>query len=125
MERDHRMADAFSQQELDGKLAQYSITSPAGNAIGPCFAMNLMFQTNIGPEGGNTGYLRPETAQGMFLNFPRLLAYNNGSIPFSATQIGKAYRNEIAPRNGLLRVREFTMAEIEHFVNPNDKVTSY
>lgn len=53
-----------------------------------------------------------------------LLYYNGGKLPFAAAQIGQSYRNEISPRAGLLRVREFTQAEIEHFVNPDDKVTS-
>ncbi len=75
-----------------------------------------MFGTKIGPSGALTGFLRPETAQGLFVNFKRLLDYNNGRVPFAAAQIGLGFRNEIAPKNGLLRVREFTMAEIEHFV---------
>lgn len=67
------------------------------------------------------GYLRPETAQGIFVNFRDLLYYNGGKLPFAAAQIGNSYRNEISPRAGLLRVREFTQAEIEHFVNGDDK----
>lgn len=55
------------------------------------------------------------------MNFKRLLDYNHGRLPFAAAQIGNAFRNEIAPRSGLLRVREFTMAEIEHFFDPNEK----
>jgi len=66
-------------------------------------------------------FLRPETAQGHFLNFSRLLDYNNGRVPFASAQIGRSFRNEISPRAGLLRVREFTMAEIEHFVDPENK----
>lgn len=66
-------------------------------------------------------YLRPETAQGQFVNFKKLLDYNNERMPFASAQIGKSFRNEISPRSGLLRVREFTMAEIEHFVNPKYK----
>ena len=66
-------------------------------------------------------YLRPETAQGHFINFGRLLDFNNGKVPFASAQIGKSFRNEIAPRQGLLRVREFVMAEIEHFVDPTKK----
>ncbi|KAG7249447.1 hypothetical protein CRUP_016878, partial [Coryphaenoides rupestris] len=81
-----------------------------------------MFQTSIGPAGNMPGYLRPETAQGMFLNFKRLLEFNQGKLPFGAAQIGNSFRNEISPRSGLIRVREFTMAEIEHFVDPTDKV---
>jgi glycyl-tRNA synthetase len=66
-------------------------------------------------------YLRPETAQGHFLNFLRLLEFSNNRLPFASAQIGRSFRNEISPRAGLLRVREFTMAEIEHFVDPKDK----
>ena len=65
--------------------------------------------------------MRPETAQGIFVNFKRLLEFNNGKLPFAGAQIGKAFRNEISPRSGLLRVREFEMAEIEHFVDPDKK----
>ena len=63
-------------------------------------------------------YLRPETAQGQFLNFSKLLEFNQQQMPFASASIGKSYRNEISPRSGLLRVREFLMAEIEHFVDP-------
>ena len=92
-----------------------------GNALSPAVPFNLMFDTQIGPTGLQKGYLRPETAQGIFINFRRLIEYNNGRTPFAAAQIGLGFRNEISPRQGLLRVREFTMAEIEHFVDPNDK----
>ncbi|MPC33173.1 Glycine--tRNA ligase [Portunus trituberculatus] len=71
--------------------------------------------------GNLKGFLRPETAQGIFVNFKRLLEYNQGKLPFACAQVGNAYRNEISPRSGLLRVREFTMAEIEHFCDPDDK----
>jgi glycyl-tRNA synthetase len=80
-----------------------------------------MFQTSIGPGGNIKGFLRPETAQGIFVNFQRLLQFNQGRLPFAAAQIGKSFRNEISPRSGLIRVREFDMAEIEHFLDPNDK----
>ncbi|KAK2973835.1 hypothetical protein RJ640_011763 [Escallonia rubra] len=65
--------------------------------------------------------MRPETAQGIFVNFKDLHYYNGSKLPFAAAQIGQAFRNEISPRQGLLRVREFTLAEIEHFVDPEDK----
>ncbi len=65
--------------------------------------------------------MRPETAQGHFLNFSRLLEFNNRRVPFASAQIGRSFRNEISPRAGLLRVREFTMAEIEHYVDPENK----
>lgn len=81
---------------------------------------NLMFSTNIGPGDSQRGYLRPETAQGIFVEFPRLKDYARRQLPFAITQIGKAYRNEISPRKGLVRVREFTQAELEHFIDPKE-----
>jgi glycyl-tRNA synthetase len=77
-----------------------------------------MFKTTLGPNSASPGYLRPETAQGQFLNFKKLLEYNQNTMPFASASIGKSFRNEISPRSGLLRVREFLMAEIEHFVDP-------
>ncbi|MBP2132139.1 glycyl-tRNA synthetase [Methanomicrobium sp. W14] len=82
---------------------------------------NLMFHTTIGPGSQRTGYLRPETAQGIFTDFTRLLRFYREKLPFGAVQIGKSYRNEISPRQGMIRLREFTQAEAEIFVNPNDK----
>eukprot|EP01034_Spumella_vulgaris_P024438 gene24438-30784_t len=118
-----RQADAFSADELHDMLLKYNVKSPANgvNSLTRPFPFNLMFKTTIGPEGTSVGFLRPETAQGLFVNFRRLLDYNQQKMPFAAAQIGLGFRNEISPRNGLLRVREFCMAEIEHFVNPNDK----
>ena len=77
-----------------------------------------MFKSSIGPSTSSPVYLRPETAQGQFLNFRKLLDFGQGSMPFASASVGKSYRNEISPRSGLLRVREFLMAEIEHFVDP-------
>eukprot|EP01114_Cavostelium_apophysatum_P015961 TRINITY_DN445_c0_g1_i1.p1 TRINITY_DN445_c0_g1~~TRINITY_DN445_c0_g1_i1.p1 ORF type:complete len:764 (-),score=226.04 TRINITY_DN445_c0_g1_i1:63-2102(-) len=115
-------ADAYSREELGRIMKLYGVKAPeTNNDITDPEPFNLMFQTMIGPTGHVKGFLRPETAQGIFVNFKRLLEYNGGKLPFAAAQIGQAYRNEIAPRSGLLRVREFTLAEIEHFVNPEDK----
>jgi glycyl-tRNA synthetase len=115
-------ADAYEPKELDSLFAELGIKSPSsGNELTPAFPFNLMFATSIGPTGQVPGFLRPETAQGMFVNFRRLYDYNCGKMPMAVAQIGLAYRNEIAPRGGLLRVREFTMAEIEHFVHPEQK----
>ncbi|AEO64354.1 uncharacterized protein THITE_2110427 [Thermothielavioides terrestris NRRL 8126] len=80
-----------------------------------------MFKSTIGPSAAAPVYLRPETAQGQFLDFKKLLDYNQGSMPFASASIGKCYRNEISPRTGLLRVREFLLAEIEHYVDPEKK----
>lgn len=115
-------AGAFKKDQLAEQMAALGITAPAtGNPLTPPFEFNLMFTTSIGPTGDKVGFLRPETAQGMFVNFRRLYEYNNGRLPMGVAQIGNAYRNEIAPRGGLLRVREFQMAEIEYFVAPDNK----
>lgn len=119
--RIQRQADAFTPVEIDELLTKYECVGPSGKPYSPSFPFNLMFKTSIGPEGTSVGYLRPETAQGLFVNFNRLLNYNAQKMPFAAAQIGLGFRNEIAPRGGLLRVREFCMGEIEHFVNPSDK----
>jgi len=114
-------ADAFSQEELGAMLKKYEVKAPDGTAISEPFAFNLMFATEIGPTGDKPGFLRPETAQGIFVNFKRLLEFNGGRLPFGGAQIGQAFRNEISPREGLLRVREFTLAEIEYFVREDSK----
>lgn len=107
---------------LGDALDKYAVKAPeTGNALSRPYAFNLMFKTSIGPRGDQVGYLRPETAQGIFVNFRDLLYCNGNRLPFAAAQIGQSYRNEISPKAGLLRVREFTQAEIEHFCNPEDK----
>ena len=78
-----------------------------------------MFKTSIGPSSGSAGYLRPETAQGQFVNFKKLLEFNQNAMPFASASIGKSYRNEISPRSSILRVREFLMAEVEHYLDPH------
>ncbi|XP_061992905.1 glycine--tRNA ligase, mitochondrial 1 [Rosa rugosa] len=114
--------DVLSAEELGACIKKYGITAPdTKNTLSDPYPFNLMFQTSIGPSGVSTGYMRPETAQGIFVNFRDLYYYNGNKLPFAAAQIGQAFRNEISPRQGLLRVREFTLAEIEHFVDPEDK----
>eukprot|EP00262_Sarcandra_glabra_P000567 TRINITY_DN1067_c0_g1_i1.p1 TRINITY_DN1067_c0_g1~~TRINITY_DN1067_c0_g1_i1.p1 ORF type:complete len:735 (-),score=133.68 TRINITY_DN1067_c0_g1_i1:191-2395(-) len=114
--------DDLSSEELGAKIKEYGITAPdTKNSLSDPYPFNLMFQTSIGPSGLSPGYMRPETAQGIFVNFKDLYYYNGNKLPFAAAQIGQAFRNEISPRQGLLRVREFTLAEIEHFVDPDDK----
>ncbi|KAK4267796.1 hypothetical protein QN277_024530 [Acacia crassicarpa] len=114
--------DDLSSEELGAKIKEYGITAPdTKNSLSDPYPFNLMFQTSIGPSGLLPGYMRPETAQGIFVNFKDLYYFNGNKLPFAAAQIGQAFRNEISPRQGLLRVREFTLAEIEHFVDPEDK----
>ncbi|CAG9858491.1 unnamed protein product [Phyllotreta striolata] len=114
--------DGMNKAEMAAVMQKYNMKSPlTGNDLTEPIEFNLMFATQIGPSGLIKGFLRPETAQGIFVNFKRLLEFNQGKLPFAAAQIGNAFRNEISPRSGLIRVREFTMAEIEHFCDPNDK----
>ena len=114
--------DNYGGKELGEIIEKYEITNPATNGkLEPPCEFNLMFETQIGPSGNLKGYLRPETAQGHFLNFNKLLDCNNSRMPFASASIGKSFRNEISPRAGLLRVREFLMAEIEHYVDPDNK----
>ncbi len=122
MESYLRQLDNLSAAEMNEVIKKYKMKSPvSNNDLSEPVAFNLMFATSIGPTGLMKGFLRPETAQGMFVNFKRLLEFNQGKLPFAAAQIGKSFRNEISPRSGLLRVREFQMAEVEHFCDPNDK----
>lgn len=110
--------DNYDGNELGLLITKYDIKNPVtGGTLLPPVAFNLMFQTSIGPSSNLAGYLRPETAQGQFLTFQKLLEFNQHSMPFASACIGKSFRNEISPRSGLLRVREFLMAEIEHFVD--------
>ena len=116
-------AESIPVAEVEELIAEYELVCPtcgtglAGQAIED---FNLMFATNIGPGSSDPGYLRPETAQGIFIEFPQLAEYARNQLPFGVTQIGRAYRNEISPRKSLLRVREFTQAELELFVDPEE-----
>ena len=83
--------------------------------------MNLMFSTRIGAmKGARVAYMRPETAQGMFMLYPVLFRHFRQRLPFGAIQTGKGYRNEISPRQGMIRLREFNMAELEYFIDPEE-----
>ncbi|MCJ1341700.1 Glycine--tRNA ligase 1, mitochondrial [Bachmanniomyces sp. S44760] len=114
--------DNYDGEELSAIITQHDVRNPDNNhLVQPPIPFNLMFQTTIGPSSISPGYLRPETAQGQFLNFNKLLEFNQSKMPFASASIGKAFRNEISPRSGLLRVREFLMAEIEYFVDPENK----
>ena len=79
---------------------------------------NMMFKVGIGPEE-EPAYLRPETCQSIFVDFPRLFKTMRGKLPLGVAQVGKSFRNEISPRQSLLRLREFYQAEIEVFCNPS------
>jgi glycyl-tRNA synthetase len=114
-------AEALPIPEVEALFEEHDLACPAcGEPLAgvPVEEFNLMFETSIGPGSGQPGYLRPETAQGIFVEFPRLKEYARGQLPFGVAQVGTAWRNEISPRRSLVRVREFTQAELEHFVDP-------
>ena len=114
--------EGLENDELSQILSEEKICCPrCGGHLTHVWSYNLMFQTIIGSKGKKTGYMRPETAQGIFIPFKRLLRFNRGKLPFGVVQMGKAYRNEISPRQGVIRLREFTQAEAEIFVDPRNK----
>lgn len=105
--------------EFDSIILEKNIFCPKckGN-FGKTRKFNMMFKVGIGPES-EPAYLRPETCQSIFVDFPRLFKTMRGKLPLGIAQIGKSFRNEISPRQSLLRLREFYQAEIEVFCNPN------
>ena len=104
--------------EFDAAITNNNIScGRCGGALGPTKSFNMMFRVGIGPEG-EEAYLRPETCQSIFVDFPRLFKTMRGRLPVGVAQVGKSFRNEISPRQSLLRLREFYQAEIEVFCNP-------
>ena len=121
-EYEHMLAtlDDCTGDDMGALIKKHDIRNPvSGNEVEPPIPVNLMFQTQIGATGKEPAFLRPETAQGQFLAFQKLLEYSDGQLPFASACIGYSFRNELSPRSGLLRVREFLMAEVEHFVDPS------
>lgn len=116
--------ESLENEELDQIVIDNNIVCPeCGGKLANIWNYNLMFKTMIGAKGDKIGYMRPETAQGIFILFKRLERFFRGKLPFGAVQLGKAYRNEISPRQGVIRLREFTQAEAEIFLDPKDKTT--
>lgn len=120
-------ADGMSLEQIDAAIIEHGVKSPKGNTLSPSRQFNMMFESRIGATAGPEGkvYLRPETAQGIFVNFKNVVDTMSPKIPFGIAQIGKAFRNEIAPREFLFRVREFEQMEIEYFVKEADWETEY
>ncbi len=110
-------ADALSAEQIDAQITKLNAKCPVcGDAMfTPAQPMNLMFNTEVGPGSGRMAFMRPETAQGIFTDFPHLLRHFRGKLPFGAIQLGGSNRNEISPRQGMLRLREFHMMESEVF----------
>jgi glycyl-tRNA synthetase len=115
---DHILEDAIDFDESQLKDAKCPVCGKTGT-LGKPRQFNLMFKTNVGPieSDENAAYLRPETAQGMFTNYKNILDSFYPDIPFGIAQVGKAFRNEISPRDFLFRVREFEIMEFEYFIH--------
>ncbi|MCP6719260.1 MAG: glycine--tRNA ligase [Patescibacteria group bacterium] len=114
----------FTKEELEdiAKAIEKIKCPECGGELMPPRQFNLMFKTFIGPveEKGATAYLRPETAQGIFVNYKNIVDTQRSKVPFGIAQIGKAFRNEITPRNFIFRTREFEQMELEYFVKPEN-----
>lgn len=115
-------AEGLSNEQLTAKIKEYGVKSPNGNELSEIRNFNMMFQTNVGAvvNDNSIAYLRPETAQGIFTNYKNVVDSFYPDLPFGIAQQGKAFRNEISPRDFVFRSREFEQMEIEYFVNPNN-----
>lgn len=113
-------ADGLTMEQMDEVIAEKGIKSPDGNPLSKSRTFNMMFKTSVGATESedSVAYLRPETAQGIFTNFKNVVDSFYPDLPFGIAQQGKAFRNEIAPRDFVFRSREFEQMEIEYFVNP-------
>ena len=112
--------DGLTMEQMDEVIAEKGIKSPDGNPLSKSRTFNMMFKTSVGATESedSVAYLRPETAQGIFTNFKNVVDSFYPDLPFGIAQQGKAFRNEIAPRDFIFRSREFEQMEIEYFVNP-------
>ena len=112
--------DGMTMQQMDAAIREKGIVSPDGNTLSNSRTFNMMFKTYVGATESedSISYLRPETAQGIFTNFKNVVDAFYPNLPFGIAQQGKAFRNEIAPRDFIFRSREFEQMEIEYFVDP-------
>lgn len=113
-------ADGLSNEKITEIIREKGLKSPKGNDLSEVRSFNMMFQTNVGAvvNENSTAFLRPETAQGIFTNYKNVVDSFYPDLPFGLAQQGKAFRNEISPRDFVFRSREFEQMEIEYFVNP-------
>jgi glycyl-tRNA synthetase len=126
---DHLLEDAgidaekLTVSEMDQKIKELGLKSPDGNQLSDVRKFNLMLETKLGAveETSVTTYLRPEEAQSMFVNFKNIVDTFAPKVPFGIAQIGKAFRNEITPRDFTYRLREFEIMEFEYFIHPEEK----
>ncbi len=114
-------SDGMTMQQMDEAIESNGIKSPDGNPLSKSRTFNMMFKTHVGATDDETSvsYLRPETAQGIFTNFKNVVDSFYPDLPFGLAQQGKAFRNEISPRDFVFRSREFEQMEIEYFIRPD------
>ena len=113
--------------QMDEAVRENGIKSPDGNPLSESRTFNMMFETHVGPvaDESSVSYLRPETAQGIFTNYKNVVDNFYPDLPFGIAQQGKAFRNEISPRDFIFRSREFEQMEIEYFVHPEKWAESF
>ncbi len=114
-------------EQMSAKIKDLKLKSPDGNELGEARQFNLMFETRAGvvEDTSSKVYLRPETAQGIFVNFKNVMDSLHPKLPFGLAQIGKAFRNEITPKDFIFRTREFEQMEIEYFIKPDSWEKSF
>jgi len=116
----HEEHEGLAAAAIDAKLRDLKVRCPnCKGELGPSRAFNMMFPLAVGPTGKDLAYLRPETAQGVYLNFKREFEALRRRLPMGLAIIGRAYRNEISPRQGVYRMREFLQAELQIFFDPD------
>jgi len=110
----------MTMEQMDSAIRENGIKSPDGNPLSESRTFNMMFTTHVGPthDDASISYLRPETAQGIFTNYKNVVDNFYPDLPFGIAQQGKAFRNEISPRDFIFRSREFEQMEIEYFIDP-------
>ncbi|MCL5430143.1 MAG: glycine--tRNA ligase [Candidatus Marsarchaeota archaeon] len=115
-----KVSEGATTQEIDNDIKGHNVVCPKDKgALLPSKAFNMMIDVNLGPDKTDKAYLRPETAQSAYLNFFREFNSLRKTLPLGLALIGKAYRNEISPRQGLYRMRELTQAELQIFFDPS------
>ena len=115
----HEEHEGLSPADVDAKIRELKIRCPkCKGELGPARPFHMMFPIGVGPLGEDRAYLRPETAQGVYLNFKREFEALRRKLPMGLAIVGRAYRNEISPRQGVYRMREFLQAELQIFFDP-------
>jgi glycyl-tRNA synthetase len=118
----YKVEDIIDNISVEEVVKNKEIKCPnCGDSLKDSYPVNLMFSTKIGIGSTRDAFLRPETAQGIFTDFHLLYRYAREKLPFGVIQVGKGFRNEVSPRQGIIRLREFSMAEAEVFFDPKDK----